>query len=99
MFSDCMAVQRTIRGAYGKKSWRRYGFVDAFNPLANWYDADVLGIDVGITMLMAENHRTGFVWQIFMKNPEAGTAMQKVGFRPDQAGNSAASIARCHRNV
>jgi len=99
MFSDCMAVQRTIRGAYGNKSWRRYGFVDAFNPLANWYDADVLGIDVGITMLMAENHRTGFVWQTFMKNPEAGTAMQKVGFRPDQAGNSAASIARCHRNV
>ena len=41
------------------------------------------GIDVGITMVMAENHRTGFVWETFMKNPEAAAAMQKVGFRPE----------------
>jgi len=32
-------------------------------------------------MLMAENHRTGLVWDIFMKNPEARTAMQKAGFQ------------------
>ena len=80
-----MRVLRTIRGPYGNKTWQRYGFVDAFNPLTNWYDADVLGIDFGITMLMVENHRTGFVWQTFMKNSEAGTAMLKVGFQPDQA--------------
>lgn len=83
VFDDCVRVQRTIRGPYGNQTWQRYGFVDAFNPLTNWYDPDVLGIDLGITMLMAENHRTGFVWQTFMKNPEAGTAMQKVGFQPD----------------
>jgi len=34
-------------------------------------------------MLMAENHRTGFVWQTFMKNPEAKAAMQKAGFQSD----------------
>jgi hypothetical protein len=85
LFDDCVRVLRTIRGPYGNKTWQRYGFVDAFNPLTDWYDADVLGIDLGITMLMAENHRTGFVWQTFMKNSEAGTAMLKVGFRPDQA--------------
>ncbi len=28
---------------------------DAFNPLKNWYDSDVIGIDTGITMVMAEN--------------------------------------------
>jgi hypothetical protein len=32
-------------------------------------------------MLMAENHRTGFVWQTFMKNPEAQSAMKRVGFK------------------
>jgi hypothetical protein len=62
--------------------WVKYSFVDAFNPLIGWYDADVLGIDLGITMLMAENHRSGLVWKTFMKNPEAITAMQKVGFHP-----------------
>jgi hypothetical protein len=83
LFDDCMRVQRTMRGRFGAKAWQRYGFVDAFNPLTNWYDPDVLGIDLGITMLMAENHRTGFVWQTFMKNPEAKAAMLKAGFQSD----------------
>jgi hypothetical protein len=76
-------VQRTIRGQYGKKAWTKYSFVDAFNPLDGWYDKDVLGIDLGISLLMAENHRTGFVWETFMKNPEAKAAMEKVGFKPE----------------
>jgi hypothetical protein len=33
-------------------------------------------------MLMAENHRSGLVWQTFMKNPEARAAMKRVGFKP-----------------
>ncbi len=81
LFDDCMRVLRNLRGRYGHKTWVKYSFVDAFNPLTGWYDADVLGIDLGITMLMAENHRTGLVWNTFMKNPEAQSAMQKVGFR------------------
>jgi len=33
-------------------------------------------------MLMAENHRSGLVWNTFMKNPEATAAMKKSGFHP-----------------
>ena len=54
--------------------------MDAFNPLKNWYDTDVIGIDTGITMVMAENARTGFVWDTFMKNPEAQRGMERAGF-------------------
>jgi hypothetical protein len=79
-FDDCMKVLRNIRGRYKEKAWAKYSFVDAFNPLTGWYDADVLGIDLGITMLMAENHRTGLVWNTFMKNTEMLDAMKKVGF-------------------
>jgi len=79
-FDDCIKVLHNIRGRYGSKAWAKYSFVDCFNPLTNWYDTDVLGIDLGITMLMAENHRTGLVWETFMKNPEAQNAMQKAGF-------------------
>jgi hypothetical protein len=81
VFADCMRVLRNIRGTYGPKAWGKYSFVDAFNPLTGWYDTDVLGIDLGITMLMAENHRSGLIWDTFMRNPEAQSAMQKVGFR------------------
>ncbi|MGB8476018.1 MAG: glucoamylase family protein [Candidatus Acidiferrum sp.] len=81
LFEDCIRVLRNIRGRYKNKAWVKYSFVDAFNPLTGWYDQDVLGIDLGITMLMAENHRTGFIWDTFMKNPEARSAMKKAGFK------------------
>jgi hypothetical protein len=75
-----MRVLRTIKDRYGWGAWSKYGFVNAFNPLRNWYDKDVIGIDTGITMVMAENARTGFVWETFMKNPEAQRGMEKAGF-------------------
>jgi len=75
-----MRVLRNIKDRYGQKAWSDYGFVDAFNPLTNWYDTDVIGIDVGITMVMAENARTAFVWDTFMTNPEAKRGMERAGF-------------------
>jgi len=83
MFSESLSVLRKLRAQYGKDIWKRYGFVDAFNPLTGWSSKDVLGIDVGISMLMAENARSQFVWNTFMRNPETGLAMQRVGFLPD----------------
>jgi len=83
LFEDCMRVLRTLRGPYAKRVWTKYGFVDAFNPLGQWTDGDVLAIDQGITMVMAENHRTGFVWEQFMKNEEARRGMQRAGFRAE----------------
>src|SRR5690348_2072083 len=65
-----MRVLRTIRTKY-PSAWSNYGFVNAFNPLKNWYDTDVIGIDTGITLLMAENARTGYIWETFMKHPAA----------------------------
>jgi len=78
-----MRVQRNIKDRYGEKVWTQYGFVDAFNPLTEWYDVDVVGIDVGITMVMTENARTSFIWNTFMKNPEARRGMARAGFKPD----------------
>jgi hypothetical protein len=75
-----MRVLKNIRKTY-PQAWSRYGFVDAFNPLKNWYDHDIVGIDAGVTMLMAENARTGFVWETFMKNPEAQRGMALAGFQ------------------
>jgi|SRR5271156_1478965 hypothetical protein len=80
--SNCIAVLRDIRAEF-PNAWQRYSFVDAFNPLTGWYDTDVIGIDLGVIMLMAENQRSAFVWNTFMKNPEALAAMTAVGFSPD----------------
>jgi hypothetical protein len=75
-----LRVLKNIRSKYGS-AWSKYGFVNAFNPLTNWYDQDVIGIDAGITLLMAENVRTGYVWELFMKTPEAQRGMERAGFK------------------
>jgi hypothetical protein len=75
-----LRVLKHINKRYGSDAWSRYGPVNAFNPLKKWYDTDVIGIDTGITLLMAENLRTNFVWNTFMKNPEAQRGFQRAGF-------------------
>ncbi len=77
-----LRVLKNMKKRYGDRCWSRYGFVNAFNPLKSWYDTDVVGIDTGITMMMAENLRTGFVWSTFMKNREAQKGLARAGFEP-----------------
>jgi hypothetical protein len=77
-----LKVQLALRGEFGERAWGRYGFCDAMHPAAGWYDPDVLGIDLGIGVLMAENLRTGFVWETFRKNPEVAVAFRRAGFHP-----------------
>ena len=76
----CLRVQRALKSNYGDKAYGRYGFCDAFHPQANYYDPDVLGIDLGIGLVMAENLRTSFVWDTFARNPEVTLAMRRAGF-------------------
>ncbi len=85
MPQETLRVLKSIKRRYGSNVWCRYGFVDAFNPLVHWYDTDVIGIDTGITLLMAENLRTGFVWNTFMKNWEARRGLRRAGFRDSRS--------------
>ena len=80
--AETLRVLKTIRTRY-PSAWTKYGFLNAFNPLKNWYDSDVIGIDTGIILLMAENLRTGFVWDTFMKSPEAKRGMERAGFQKE----------------
>jgi len=86
LFRESITALKNMRAYYGKQIWKKYGFVDAFNQLTGWASQDVLGIDVGISMLMAENARSQFVWNTFMRNTEAATAMECAGFLPDGFG-------------
>jgi hypothetical protein len=85
---DTLACLTNLYNAHGLQGWRRYGFVDAFNPRTGWTDLDVIGIDQGIMMVMAENYRNGFIWENFMKNREAQRSMKLVGFQPTTAAAS-----------
>jgi hypothetical protein len=73
-----LALQ-TMQEKYGRTVYGRYGFVDAFNPQSGWTDTDVIGINVGIILLSAENMRSGNVWRWFMRNREIGRALDRIG--------------------
>lgn len=79
----CLPALRTMQEDFGERVYGRYGFADAFHPLAGWVDPEVIGIDLGITLLSAENLRSRRVWNWFMQSPPIQRAIGKV-FQPDK---------------
>jgi hypothetical protein len=85
-----------MRNRYGDKLYQKYGFLDSFNPTLRdaapfvrkgsvdptlgWFDNDYLGIDQGPIVLMIENYRTGFVWNVMRKNPHIIRGLKRAGF-------------------
>src|SRR5579884_193396 len=74
------AAAQAFYTQYGDKIWGRYGFADAFNVDRNWYDPDVIGIDLGMALLAIEDARTGLIWKLVASNPATTVALQRAGF-------------------
>ncbi len=77
----CLPTLRYMYDHFADYIYGRYGFVDAFNPQTMWVNPDVVGIDVGITLLSAENLRTGNIWRWFNTSPDIQRAMRQI-FQP-----------------
>jgi hypothetical protein len=84
---------REMRARYGPAIYGKYGFIDAFNPSFNsepasgtvvpgvgWVDVDYLGIDVGPTLAMIENWRSGFIWRTMSGNAYLKRGLVRAGF-------------------
>jgi hypothetical protein len=78
----CAAVLLNMFNRYGDQAWCKYGFVDAFHPQERWFNSDVVGIDLGIMLLMAENYRSLSVWEAVMSTVEARRGFEAAGLRP-----------------
>jgi len=79
---------REMQRRFGDRIYGRYGFADAFHPTSGWVNPDVIGIDVGITLLSAENLRTGHVWRWFMANDPIIRGLQRAGLTRTGVGFS-----------
>jgi hypothetical protein len=73
---------RNFYDQYRASLWTPYGFADAFNLKANWWDSDVIGIDQGPIALMIENFRSGSLWSRYMKSVEVQRGLSAAGFSP-----------------
>ncbi len=73
---------RNLYNQYRTTILTPYGFADAFNLKANWWDADVIGIDQGPIALMIENYRGGSLWSRMMGSAEIQRGLSTAGFTP-----------------
>jgi hypothetical protein len=77
----CLPALRYMHEHFAQHIYGRYGFADSFNPQTLWVDPDVVGIDLGITLLSAENLRSGRIWQWFSRSPDVRRVTEQI-FRP-----------------
>ena len=66
---------------YGANLFGTYGFKDAFHLGVNWWDTDYLGIDQGPIIIMIENYRSEFVWNVMKRSPYLTAGLCRAGFR------------------
>ena len=73
-----------LRYLYEENKDKYVGFAgpfDAFSPqYNNWVTKRYLAIDQGTIVPMIENHRTGLLWDLFMKDTEITQGLDKLGF-------------------
>lgn len=71
---------RNLWQKHRSQLWGRYGFSNAFNVDKNWYDTDVIGIDLGMMLLATENTQTGLIWKLTSKDPIFHRGLTAAGF-------------------
>jgi hypothetical protein len=76
----CLPTLRHFYDEYRTRIWTGYGFRDAFNLSVDWWGADILGIDQGPILIMAENYRNQSVWRRFARDPIIQRGLQAAGF-------------------
>jgi hypothetical protein len=69
------------------RAWGRYGFSNGVNLSRDWYDPDVIGIDLGMMLLAVENYRTGLIWKLSSSSPAIKLGYERMGFRKAPGSN------------
>ena len=77
---ESMAALKFFYYKLGDKLWGEYGFYDAFKLSDPWFASSTLAIDQGPIIIMIENYRSGFVWDLLTSCPEIKTGMRNLGF-------------------
>lgn len=95
--ADYKSIYDRVPAVQGK-----YGLTDAFNLDRKWAAKQYISIDVGLTLLMVENYRTGLIWKYFMQNKYVKKGMEAAGFvagRQDEPSELATRIGNPNDKV
>ena len=73
-----MAALKNMYRNHGKYLWGEFGFRDAVNQDVNWQAKIFMGLNQAPVTVMIENYRTGLIWDLFMKNKEIASALDRI---------------------
>ncbi|WP_347718203.1 glucoamylase family protein [Sphingomonas sp.] len=106
----CIPATLALRAYGGGALYRRYGFVDSFNPSVRdvatkvetgtidhrdgWIATDYLGIDQGPIIAMIANYRSEAVWRVMRRSPTIRRGLRRAGFTGGWLGSYAAAGRR-----
>ena len=92
----CVPAAVAMKRRFGQSIYKRYGFIDAFNPSfdfaevapstgyvargAGWVGPQYLGIDQGPVVAMIENLRSGLIWKVMRASPHIQRGLTRAGF-------------------
>lgn len=80
---QCLKVMDYLYYDLKDKIWGEYGFYDAINLGVEEEKQVVkshLAIDQGPIVVMIENYRSGYIWELFMRNEDVQNGLKKLGF-------------------
>jgi hypothetical protein len=78
---ESMDAIRYFYYTLGDRTFKEYGFIDAFNLHNLWFANSFLAIDQGPIVVMIENHRSQLIWKLLMKNDDVKNGLKKLGFQ------------------
>lgn len=84
--AESMNVLRFIYNENHSKYVGVAGPYDAYSVHYNWVTPRYLAIDQGTISPMIENHKSAFLWNLFMNAPDVKQGLIKLGFHSTQHG-------------
>lgn len=77
---ESISFMHYLNDSIGDKIWGKYGFYDAYSESENWYPQRYLAIDQGPIVVMIQNYKDAFIWDLFMQAPDVQEGLKKLGF-------------------
>jgi len=77
---ESISFMRYLKDSIGDKVWGKYGFYDAYSETADWFPQRYLAIDQGPMVVMIQNYKDAFIWDLFMGAPDVQEGLKKLGF-------------------
>src|SRR5690606_38723510 len=75
-----ISFMRYLQDSIGEPVWGKYGVYDAYSESENWFPQRYLAIDQGPIVVMIQNYKDGFIWDLFMGAEDVQAGLKKLGF-------------------